>query len=104
MQFGDVVLNLKQESGAVIAASYWPGTPMMLVGAMLAALGLLGVLRWPTQQVLVVRHDEVWVEFYATGRGVRDTVRALAEAIDKLAVPPNTNDRIDHIDPVAKDN
>lgn len=62
--------------GAVIDARYSPGDPLVWIGLALALIGLIGALLWPMRRI-IVRHHGHWMEFYASGRGVRGVVNQL---------------------------
>ena len=74
---GAITLEFEARDGAVIAARYQPGAPLLWVGAALALAGLAGALFYPAQYVMIRRHD-AWTEFYASGRGTRALVRAIS--------------------------
>jgi hypothetical protein len=69
--------EFKPRAGAVIAAHYQPGDPLIWLGALAGLLGALGALAWPMQRIVVRRHD-AWTEFYASGRRARAAVRELS--------------------------
>ena len=73
-----ITLEFKARDGAVIAARYQPGAPLLWVGSALALAGLAGALLYPAQYVMIRRHD-AWTEFYASGRGTRALVRAISQ-------------------------
>ncbi len=74
---GLMTIGFDARDGAVIAAHYQPGQPLLWVGAALALAGLIGALLYPAHYVLIRRHDR-WTEFYASGRGTRALIRALS--------------------------
>ncbi len=74
---GLMTIGFDARDGAVIAARYHPGVPLLWVGAALGLAGLVGVLLYPAQYLLIRRHD-AWTEFYASGRGTRELIRALS--------------------------
>lgn len=75
---GGLRIALKQESGAIVSASAFPGLALMLAGLLLALIGLILTRLFPRQHVLVRRHDETWIEFFASGGNVRGAVRKIA--------------------------
>ncbi len=78
INFGQTELNVELQSGAIISAAYWPGTPLVIVGAALSLLGAIAVTLYPRQQILVRRNDGGWTEFYAIGRRAKEAVRQLS--------------------------
>jgi hypothetical protein len=74
----DTTLQFKPTTGAVVAAKYQPGDLALWPGAVLSLIGIFGTVLWPVQR-LVVRHHGHWTEFYASGRGMRQVVKALVQ-------------------------
>lgn len=74
---GLITIEFDARDGAVIAARYQPGAPLLWVGAALALVGFAGALFYPAQYLLIRRHD-AWTEFYASGRRTRELVRAIS--------------------------
>lgn len=74
---GLMTIEFDARDGAVIAARYQPGVPLLWIGVALALAGLAGALLYPAQYVLIRRHDP-WTEFYASGRRTRELVRAIS--------------------------
>ena len=70
-------LEFSPRDGAVIAARYQPGLPLVWLGAALTLVGLAGTALYPAQYLLIRRH-EPWTEFYAAGRRTRERVRAMS--------------------------
>jgi hypothetical protein len=75
----DTQLHFAPIVGVVIDARYQPGNLLLSVGVPLALLGLAGALALPMRRI-VVKHHGHWTEFYTSGRGVREDVKALLEA------------------------
>jgi hypothetical protein len=69
--------DFKPRAGAVIAARYQPGDPLVWLGLLIGAAGGAGALAWPMQRIVVRRRDG-WTEFYAGGRRARTVVRELS--------------------------
>jgi hypothetical protein len=72
----NTTLTFTPTTGAVVAAQYRPGDVPLWAGGALALLGWLAALLYPMQRLLV-RHHGHWTEFYASGRRVRNVVRAI---------------------------
>ncbi len=72
----NTTLFFKPTTSAVMSVQYRPGNGLLVIGGVLALLGLIATALWPAQRLLV-RHHGHWTEVYATGRGVRRVVREL---------------------------
>jgi hypothetical protein len=72
----NTTLFFKPTTSAVMSVQYRPGNGLLVIGGVLALLGLIATALWPMQRLLV-RHHGHWTEIYAAGRSVRRVVREL---------------------------
>jgi hypothetical protein len=77
----NVKLKFSRAASVILSARYSPGNVIALIGLALALMGWVGTRLRPIQRIVVINHADHWVEFYASGRGVRATVRQIVSAL-----------------------